>query len=235
MDFLTEYGAIIYLPELLVTFSRIAGSRGGKSHKVALRVCDDSVNVPPRSSVLVTVVSDSDRVGLGIVESSASIIFSRQVCVARGLLELTKQPSEILLTNFSREYQHFTKKRCCRSPRKSTTREPAYQSQNFQPSHMQTSSRMFNWISTLHYQLRSKRVFALFCFPLETALPRRRRSSRHPLPSTGLLLNPPRDPSDSTPTVCLEWSKTPFANKLNKCLLTTSFSHLRVPGRLQLC
>ena len=74
---------------------------------MALRVSDDSVTIPPRSSVLVNVVSDINRTAFGVVEGNVSVLLSRQVCVARGLMELTKEPAKILLTNFSHEYQHF--------------------------------------------------------------------------------------------------------------------------------
>lgn len=109
MDFLLEYGAIINLRELLVTFSSEHATHSDDYHlqSTVLRVSGDCATLPPRSTTLITVETDDDPPHLGIAEGNLSVLLARQVCVARGILQLSSRTAQILVTNFSREYQHF--------------------------------------------------------------------------------------------------------------------------------
>lgn len=110
LDFLHEYGAIIDLRELLVTFSTQDAVRNeGETPRAVLRICDECVTVPPRVSMFVTVECESDAT-CGIAEGNVSLLLDRQLCVARGLVELHKNRTEVLITNFSNAQQRLVKK-----------------------------------------------------------------------------------------------------------------------------
>lgn len=70
MDFLLEYGAIINLRELLVTFSSEHATHSDDYHlqSTVLRVSGDCATLPPRSTTLITVETDDDPPHLGIAE-----------------------------------------------------------------------------------------------------------------------------------------------------------------------
>lgn len=112
MDFLQEYGAIINLRDLFVTFSNNVSSDSDvkdEHHRAALRVVDDCVTLPPRSSIFVLVECPQDHLDMGIAEGNLTILLDREVGVARGLVELQNRQTTILVTNFSGEYKHFAK------------------------------------------------------------------------------------------------------------------------------
>lgn len=60
MDFLREHGAVIDLRKLLVTFSddHAQTPRDTATQRTALRIVDDAITLPPRTSMFVTVMSD---------------------------------------------------------------------------------------------------------------------------------------------------------------------------------
>lgn len=111
LDFLREYGAIINLRELLVTFStpRSVDEDSGQT-RPTLRICDENVTLPPRASMFVTVECDRPPAQAGIAEQNMSLLLTRQVCAARGLVDFHNGRTEILVTNFSREHQHLPHK-----------------------------------------------------------------------------------------------------------------------------
>lgn len=108
LDFLREYGAIINLRELVVTFSAPQTLYDEEAPpRPALRICEDNVTLPPQASMFVTVECERAPANCGIVEQNVSLLLSRQVCAARGLVDLINGRTEILLTNFSAEHQHL--------------------------------------------------------------------------------------------------------------------------------
>ncbi|KAH7943875.1 hypothetical protein HPB52_012058 [Rhipicephalus sanguineus] len=60
--------------------------------------------------MLVTVESDCDNSSNGIAEANLSVLLARQICVARGIVQLKRKITQLLITNFSGEYQHLTKR-----------------------------------------------------------------------------------------------------------------------------
>lgn len=110
LDFLYEYGAIIDLRELLVTFStNRAVITEAEPRCMALRLCDGHVTLPPRASVFVSVKCDSDFT-CGIAEANVPLLLERQISVARGVVEIRNYRTDILLTNFSAAPQHLHQK-----------------------------------------------------------------------------------------------------------------------------
>lgn len=80
MDFLPEYGAVINPCYLFVTFANCASTDSDVEDehcRVALRVVDDCVTLPPLSSVFVLVESPRDQSGTGIAEGNVPIAGSR--------------------------------------------------------------------------------------------------------------------------------------------------------------
>lgn len=109
LDFLREYGAVIDLRDLLVTFSNPLPADDERDlYRPALRICDEIVTLPPRSSMFVTVECEQSPVSSGIAEQNISLLLDRQVCAARGLVDISNRRTEILLTNFSPEHQHLS-------------------------------------------------------------------------------------------------------------------------------
>ncbi|KAK8780235.1 hypothetical protein V5799_018426 [Amblyomma americanum] len=110
VDFLKEYGAVVNLHEQLVSFlTQRAVATDPEPHRAALRISDDHTTIPPRASKFVTVKCDTSFGTRGIAETNLSLLLSRQVCVARALVDLVHARTELLVTNFSSEPQHLTK------------------------------------------------------------------------------------------------------------------------------
>lgn len=111
MDFLQANGAIINLEKSSVTFSTakaIASDAGDENPtENALRIVEDSITVPPRSSLLTLVTCDAFDGYEGIAEANTPLMLERNICIARGLVQLQHGRSLVLLTNFSNEYQHL--------------------------------------------------------------------------------------------------------------------------------
>ena len=112
MDFLREHGAVIDLRDLLITFADGHAPKPSDTNvqRTALRIVDDAVTLPPRTSMFVTVQSDIDHGSSGIAEANLSVLLARQICVARGIIQIQRGMTELLLTNFSGEYQHLAKR-----------------------------------------------------------------------------------------------------------------------------
>lgn len=109
MDFLREYGAIIDLRERCITFStkRATAQTDVIGRRSALRVSDDSITIPPRASVMVSVKSDELDDGEAIVEGNISMLLTHGICVARSLVELRDSQTAVLVTNFTFEHRHI--------------------------------------------------------------------------------------------------------------------------------
>lgn len=116
LDVLHEYGAIINLRELLVTFfTQTAAKSEEESLRLALRVCNEYVTMPPLASVFVTVECEGDAT-CGIVEDNVFLLLQRQGCVHRGLVDIRDHRTQILITNFSNVPQGLTKKTAVTNP-----------------------------------------------------------------------------------------------------------------------
>lgn len=88
MDFLQMNGAVIDLRKSTVTFSTqqaISRTYIGEPDVSALRIADNDVMVPPRSSVMVLVSSNLADDCEGLVEGNTELLLERGICVARGL------------------------------------------------------------------------------------------------------------------------------------------------------
>lgn len=111
MDFLNSNGAVIDLVKGTVTFSTkkaIAGSIKDQ-HRTALRIVDDSVTLPARTSVLVNVGSDAFVDYEGIAEGNIHLLLDKGISIARGFVELQNGCTAVLLTNFTCERRHLAK------------------------------------------------------------------------------------------------------------------------------
>ena len=112
MDFLTDNGAIIDLQAKSISFSADHAMSPKPTHeqRATLRIADDHVTLPPRASLMIAVncqeaVPDTDA----LVESDQSLLLERGVSVARGIVRLKESKTQILVTNFTEEYQHLNK------------------------------------------------------------------------------------------------------------------------------
>ena len=75
----------------------------------AVRVAAAHVNLPPRSSVVVPVVTDAATRGEVVLEGNLQLLLGREIGVARGVAELQDGRTVVLVTNFRNETQHLTK------------------------------------------------------------------------------------------------------------------------------
>lgn len=109
MDFLTDYGAIIDLPSKSVSFSTDHALPSDKKseHRSTLRLLEEHVTLPPYSSRLIAVGTDSSDDIEGVAEGNRSLFLDRGISVARGVVQLHKGQAHVLLTNFSPEFQHL--------------------------------------------------------------------------------------------------------------------------------
>lgn len=112
MDFLREYGAVINLRELLVSFEDpvFPGIESTVVLNTALRVSDELVTLPPRSSLFVTVECGQHTSNAVIAEANLSLLLAQQICVARGIIHPQNGQAHVLVTNFSDEYRHITRR-----------------------------------------------------------------------------------------------------------------------------
>ncbi|KAG0432824.1 hypothetical protein HPB47_020474 [Ixodes persulcatus] len=69
----------------------------------------DHMNLPPRSSVLLPVVTDAVACGEVLLEGNVQLLLGRGIGVARGVTELQDGRTVVLVTNFQQEAQHLTK------------------------------------------------------------------------------------------------------------------------------
>lgn len=112
MDFLRANEAVIDLQSSTVTFSTrgaIATNDPEEAEICALRVVDDDVTVPPRSSALVFVRADTPENCERLAEGNTNLLLEKEICVARGLVHLRDGCAHVLLTNFGNEVQHVAK------------------------------------------------------------------------------------------------------------------------------
>lgn len=105
MDFLREYGAVINIPDGILTFS-VDQSAG--LQRRSLRIIDD-VTVPPLSCRLVPVRCDTEYNGEGLAEQIIMLLLTQGVAIPRSLVEVIHGEAEVLLTNFSNERRHLAK------------------------------------------------------------------------------------------------------------------------------
>lgn len=104
MDFLREYGAIINIPDGVLTFS---ADHSAPLQRKSLRVIDD-VTIPPLSCRLVSVTCNTQHTGEGIAEQVSTLLLTRGVAIARSLVSIVYGQAEVLMTNFSNERRHIT-------------------------------------------------------------------------------------------------------------------------------
>ena len=110
MDFLCEYGAVIDLGANRLTLRKPAlPPQEPKPTSAAVRVIADHVSLPPQSSVLVPVVTDTATCGEVLLEGNVQLLLARGIGVARGVTELQDGRTVVLVTNFRQEAQHLTK------------------------------------------------------------------------------------------------------------------------------
>lgn len=109
MDFLRDYGAVINIPERMVTFSAspYVDTIHDEEHE-RLRIADD-VTIQPRSCRLVTVSCQKPYHGNVIAEQIVALLLTHGVSIARGVLDMTCGHADVLLTNFSNERRHIQK------------------------------------------------------------------------------------------------------------------------------
>lgn len=111
MDFLTQNRAVIDLWSRSITlFSDEAVNSSSPLHnRTALRVLEDDVSIPPRSTALVTVTAATAENVHGIIEGNIQLLLDRDVAIARGIADFRNGHSSVLLTNFSQEHRRLSK------------------------------------------------------------------------------------------------------------------------------
>ncbi|KAM7303115.1 uncharacterized protein ISCGN_018623 [Ixodes scapularis] len=110
MDFLCEYGAVIDLGANQLTLRKpVLPPVETNTTSNAIRVIADHVNLPPRSSVFVTVITDTAMHGEALLEGSVQLLLEKGIGVARGVTDLQEGRTTVLVTNFREEPQHLTK------------------------------------------------------------------------------------------------------------------------------
>lgn len=111
MDFLHANGAVIDLPKSTITFSAKTAIAGKITDRrdMALRIIEDGVTVPARTSVFVDVKSDAFEECEGIAEGNVRLLLDKDLCIARGFVRLENGCTSVLLTNFANERRHLAK------------------------------------------------------------------------------------------------------------------------------
>ncbi|KAM7303868.1 retropepsin-like aspartic protease [Ixodes scapularis] len=111
MDFLCEYGAVIDLAANQLTLRKpVQPPAETNTTSTAIRVIADHVNLPPRSSVFVTVIiTDAAMHGEALLEGSVQLLLEKGIGVAQGVTDLQEGRTTVLVTNFREEPQHLTK------------------------------------------------------------------------------------------------------------------------------
>lgn len=111
MDFLTENGAVIDLKtgSFTLTSERSLSPESTGYQSAPLAILEDEVTIPPRTSVFASVETKEKSAGVVIVETNAQLLLDRQICVARGVVQLHRGRADILVTNFSSEHKHLNK------------------------------------------------------------------------------------------------------------------------------
>lgn len=111
MDFLTEHRAIIDLQSRQITLStgQTIQSKTTLGHHAILRVLDEEVSIPPRSSVIIPVVTGNTEDVEGVIEGNTQFLLDRQLGVARGIAYFKNGQADVLVTNFGREHRHLNK------------------------------------------------------------------------------------------------------------------------------
>lgn len=111
MDFLLTNGAIIDLEKSKISFSTkgAIASHVEDERDKALRIVDDDVTLPARTSVLVNVKSDAFHDCAAIAEGNIRLLIEKGICIARGLVRLQRGCTPVLLTNFANERRHLAK------------------------------------------------------------------------------------------------------------------------------
>lgn len=108
MDFLREYGAVIDFQNRRVAFAtESATEESDCGPKLILRITDNSVIIPQRSSLVVEVTCDGMANGEAVADTNLSLLFNRGARVARGVVLLRDRRTHVLITNFSSEHRHL--------------------------------------------------------------------------------------------------------------------------------
>ncbi|KAM7312853.1 hypothetical protein ISCGN_009757 [Ixodes scapularis] len=113
MGFLGEYSAVIDLEANQLTLRKPVMTSVNQERTSAasatMRVLSEHVNLPPRSSVLVPVRTETAICGDALLEGNVQLLLGREVGVARGITKLQDGRTTVLVTNFRQEAQHLTK------------------------------------------------------------------------------------------------------------------------------
>lgn len=111
MDFLQTNGAVIDLQKSKISFS----TKGAIANNIedkrdgALRIVDDDVTLPARSSLFVMVKNDTFADLEGIAAGNIQLLLDRGISIARGLVSLRNGCTPVLVTNFFNERGHLPK------------------------------------------------------------------------------------------------------------------------------
>ena len=110
MDFLNHHGAVIDLRTKSITLSSDKTTPPDTNPcQHALNVLEDQVTIPPRSSVIISVGTETAEEIEGVIESDQRLLLDRGLCVARGIARLYEGKGSVMLTNFSQEYRHLSR------------------------------------------------------------------------------------------------------------------------------
>lgn len=111
MDFLKANGAVIDFQNSTISFStKQAIERSIEDRRdTALRIIDDGVTLPARTSVFVNVKNDAFHDYEGIAEGNVRLLLDKGICIARGFVKLKNGCAPVLLTNFCNERRHLAK------------------------------------------------------------------------------------------------------------------------------
>lgn len=106
MDFLTDYGAKIDLPSKSVSFStdHALSSDKKSEHRSTLRLLEEHVTLPPYSSRLIAVGTDSSDDIEGVAEGNRSLFLDRGISVARGVVQLHKGQAHVYSLTSARSF-----------------------------------------------------------------------------------------------------------------------------------
>lgn len=107
---LCEYGAVINLGENRLTlWTPVPPSEKPQTESAPVRVAADHVNLPPQSSVVVPVVTDSATCGKVVLEGDIQLLLGKGIGITGGITELQDGRTGLLMMNFRQETQHPTK------------------------------------------------------------------------------------------------------------------------------
>lgn len=72
-------------------------------------MCWKTVTIPPCSSFIISVGTETPIDIKGIIEGKKDLFLSCQICFSRGITDLSHGKAKVMVTNFSHEYRHLNK------------------------------------------------------------------------------------------------------------------------------